>query len=199
MFFMANLIQLLQKENQEWELLPLQPSSKHLMTSIINDNALACLADAKQYEQHGAPDFNKLMLIPAKDRLGIMELSDKEGHAIVLKMLTTFCANFNVKNPMNELQLVQCSAMMLGEAKDETLSIQELNVFFYLAVRGIFGKVYDRLDIGVIMEMFDRFLNERYRQWQEHKMDKEAQYKSYDPPASDEEKIIDAIKKWVKK
>jgi len=195
---MANSIQSLQKDGHGWEMLPLQDCSKHLMTSIINNNTAACLADAKQYQEHGVPDYEKLIMIPAKDRFGIMELSDREGHAIVLKMLTAFCANFNVKSPMNELQLVQCSAMMLGEAKDETLSIQELNLFFYLAIRGVFGKVYDRLDIGVMMEMFDKFLNERYRQWQQHKMEKESQYKSYDPPRTGEEKTIEAIKKWAK-
>ena len=77
--------------------------------------------------------------------------------ATYLKMA---CHNtWNLHNNLTDEQSIEAASQILD---NQHLTVEDVIVFIKKAKKGEFGTVYNRIDVGVIMEWFYKYDNERY-------------------------------------
>lgn len=90
---------------------------------------------------------------------------EKYGKQTIVKslflMIKDFCGTFNVVRNMSDDQMIDCALMLLDMHIESNYRIEDFTQFFQVAKAGKYGKVYDHVDTPVIMEMLDRFHEER--------------------------------------
>lgn len=140
------------------------PSTLSLINSITEGNAAVIKQKAYELIERGAPKFKDLFLIPHNSRVkNIVDvIGQRDAHALMIVLLQRFVGGYNVKNNMTAEQVVDYASDLLHIGMDEHMSMEDFVVFFELAKRGEYGKVYDRLDGGMINEMLEKHLTARW-------------------------------------
>jgi hypothetical protein len=83
---------------------------------------------------------------------------------------------FNVKNGLDEETLYDVADLILSEYKHHTM--YDLGLCFKMAKLGRFGKVYERLDGGVVMDWMKQYEKQRDKSIIRNAEDKHAQTKT---------------------
>lgn len=109
-------------------------------------------------------------------------------------IILDLCKWFNVKNNISEEQIYGIAEMVISEYK--FLTLLDLGLCFKFAKLGKYGKVYDRIDGGLVLywlkmyeeERTETIVNKRLRQNDAHKGDNSTR--------SSETTLKKALKKW---
>jgi hypothetical protein len=80
-------------------------------------------------------------------------------NALLSLLLTDLVLFFNVGKIMSPAQIAQTVALILEDY--DWLCIEDLKVCFNNAKKGVYGKLYDRIDGQVILEWIDAYARER--------------------------------------
>ena len=85
------------------------------------------------------------------------------GHYDILKFITgyldvTFNGCFNLDKNLTGQQLIAFAEEIL---EDESLTVEDIICFCNGVRRGLYGKVYNRIDLGVVNEMWQQYINVR--------------------------------------
>lgn len=138
---------------------PVLPQTRHLMSIIARDEGPAVQAAALELMPHGTPDFTQLLSTPYFNRIPalIEGLGFELVHFLVCKLIYDLRACINVKNTMNDKQVMSCAGIIIRKCFNEHLGLQDLICFFEGIKMGQWGKLYDRLDCPVLSEMLENF------------------------------------------
>ena len=79
--------------------------------------------------------------------------------SIVGLLINDFCSNFNTRYPMSAEQIADLAIELITDYW--TYKLEDFIVFFSLARRGVYGKVYDRVDASVILGMLGVYHKQR--------------------------------------
>lgn len=80
--------------------------------------------------------------------------------AMVLDLqIVRFLESLNIKNTMSDYQIEEMVSTMIQKYPTET--IMDFQLMFRMAKHGMFGPVYNRLDITVIMEYMGKYLEHK--------------------------------------
>lgn len=74
-------------------------------------------------------------------------------------MINDFCGNFNTRNPMNDEQIADLAIELVTDYW--SYKLEDFIAFFSLAKRGLYGKVYDRVDAATIYQMLAEYNKQR--------------------------------------
>jgi hypothetical protein len=74
-------------------------------------------------------------------------------------MINDFCGNFNTRNPMSEDQIADLAIELVNDYW--CYKLEDFVVFFSLAKRGRYGKVYDRMDAATIYQLLAEYNKDR--------------------------------------
>lgn len=81
------------------------------------------------------------------------------SQAILSKLIIDFLDFFNIGKTMSESQIVSTVKLLLEDYSN--LKPDDFVLFFNRAKKGIYGKVYDRIDGAVIFGWLEQFMHER--------------------------------------
>ena len=101
---------------------------------------------------------------------------------------------FNVKNNISETQLYSLASMIMNEYKH--LNLLDLGICFKFAKLGKYGKVYDRLDGGLILEWLNRYDADKTEIIVNRRLQQNNEYKGDNTTRSSETTLKKALKKW---
>lgn len=110
-------------------------------------------------------------LMPAgkADLLGVIQfpmiklLVEEHGKKNIFKALfllvKDFCKSLNVVRNMNEDQMLEAANMLIEECGN--FRMEDYLMMFQMAKKGQLIKIYDRIDIGVVTEILDKYWDVR--------------------------------------
>jgi len=91
-------------------------------------------------------------------------------------ILLMFSDYFNTSNQLTETQSVLTASLFLEQYPAE--SIEDLILCLKKAKVGEYGKIYNRIDGGLIFEWFNRYLSEKYERFEQIKQNEKFDYQS---------------------
>lgn len=101
---------------------------------------------------------------------------------------------FNVKNNITETQLYSLAHMILSEYKH--FNLLDIGLCFKFAKLGKYGKVYDRLDGGLILEWLNKYDADKTENIVNKRLQQNNEYKGDNSQRSSETTLKQQIKKW---
>lgn len=148
----------------------------------ILDKPLALRNHLSQFKTHGVIAYDKVLAVPSHDR--IVALTKLYGEDKMAEYLSGAIAvavrGLNLRLGLTAKQTVELAATILEEAAEDNLAMEDVLLFLQNLVRGKAGKLYDRLDVAVFMELFDEYRQERHRAYKRIKEEQDAQYRASD-------------------
>ena len=139
----------------------------------------------QQYIKDGHPLFEDLLSIPLPERIPglLQDYGLKRMHRLIKLVIQEFCyANALPKSrKLTDTKMAVCACDLLLAAEEDQLSLEDLIVFFELAKEGKFGKLKGAITHYAIMQMLEKFRQERYDAYCHAKEQKEKERKALGP------------------
>jgi len=168
-----------------------KPTTLHLLNSIIKNDRIAIKEAAHSLIEAGAVKYEALLSIPQNNRLEQMQkvLGTAETHLLIVILIDNFIDSYNVTAKPTAEQVLDCAYDLLVMAKQYCCAFEDLVVFFERAKKGTYGKIYNRIDGPLLMEFFDKYLDERYEALENMRANQEYLYQSKKREVSEDDKI----------
>lgn len=101
----------------------------------------------------GVPKFLEVVKYPKVSDLAIQ--NKPRTLLLISIMVRDFCSSLNVVRNMNEDQIIEAAGMLMDES--DNMRLEDYTMMFALAKRGGLVKIYDRIDLQVISDIFDAY------------------------------------------
>lgn len=132
-----------------------------------------------------------------------IRMLEKENGLITVQagieaLVSDLALSFNVGKGMTAIQAQQAANLIILEKKH--LSIQDLQVCFRRAKTGVYGKIFDRMDVGVMFDFINQYEAEKTGEAEHQSIYDHSQFKKKTDTEiktgihPDSQKIIDEIK-----
>lgn len=146
------------------------------------NDGLAIRNCMRQYTgEDGLPAFRNLLALPARIPHLVKGYGDQQVHALISALIGAFANSFNVVRQMTAAQITACAFDLMESAKEDWLAMEDLVLFFDLARKGKYGKVYDRLDQQTIFEMLELYREERHQDLVRSREERDANFRGLGP------------------
>lgn len=133
------------------------------------------------FKDNGRVRYDRTLQIPSSERIAALTQTDagyEQVYTVLVLNLQQALAGLNVKRGINEDQLLELADMVIEEAKEDNLSMEDVMLFLQQLVTGKSGKIYDRLDIPVFFELFEVYRQERHLALQYIQYETDCHYKA---------------------
>lgn len=140
-------------------------SSKNLLPALIRNDRRAINWHLRLFKQDGKVMHDKTLAIPSSERITALTRSEdgyKQIYTILVLHLQQTFTNLNLKRGFNEDQLLELADMIIEEAREDNLSLEDVLLFLQQLITGKAGKIYDRLDTPAFFELFEGYRQERH-------------------------------------
>ena len=139
----------------------------------------------QQYIKDGHPLFEDLLSIPLPERIPglLQDYGLKRMHRLIKLVLQEFCyaSALPRSRKLTDTKTSVCSCDLLLAAEEDQLSLEDLIVFFELAKEGKFGKLKSAITHYAIMQMLEKFRQQRYDAYSHAKEQKQKERKALGP------------------
>jgi hypothetical protein len=159
-------------------------SSSRLFTSTVEYTMIANLV-SQQYQQQHEVLFDRLLSIPLEDRIpGLMEKYGKKTiHKLLLMVLKEFVASLGLpayKRPTEtRVSILACEIML--SAGEDFLALEDVILFLQRVRAGFYGPVKTLVTTQVLLQLMDRYRNDRHQAYSKIKQADEAALKQLGP------------------
>lgn len=138
------------------------PLSQRLMTSILKlelpehrfTGKMELSEVVSELMPAGVPQFLSVTKYPKiadlKETIGLRDM-----HKLIFLLVKDFCNSLNVVRNMNEDQMIEAAGMLMDEC--DNFRLEDYTMMFTMAKRGGLIKIYDRIDLQVITDIFDAY------------------------------------------
>jgi hypothetical protein len=133
------------------------------------------------FKDKGKVRYDKTLQIPSSERITALTRADdgyKQVYTVLVVNLQLAFANLNLKRGVNDDQLLELADMIIEEANEDNLSMEDVLLFLQQLVTGKAGKIYDRLDIPAFFELFEGYRQERHLALQYIQYETDCHYKA---------------------
>ena len=114
--------------------------------------------------KNGQVDYPALLTIPSLERIPALALENRQAiHGAISVQLEAALEMFNLSQPMTPIQVVTLADLVIDEAQEDNLSIQDFYIFLGRLVAGKYGPVYNRLDVPTFLEKFELYRQDRHK------------------------------------
>jgi len=151
-----------------------------LLPALRTGNKQAINWHLQLFKQHGAIRHDLTLQIPSAERIPALTRTDAgydEINTILAIYLTQTFNNLNLRKGFNEDQVLDLAEMIIEEAKEDNLSLEDVMLFLQQLVTGKAGKIFDRLDIPTFFELFEGYRQDRHLALQYIHYEAEVQFK----------------------
>ena len=136
-----------------------QPNNNGLM--MLNNCALQQLTSKMQ----SVVAMDKTLRLMFNDEQPVMNYKTHTQiaflQATVIDYLATITGMLNVGKNLSAPQISLLAEMIIDDAGCKELNPSEIRECLLRGVKGEFGKLYDRIDVAVVFEWFEKYLDER--------------------------------------
>ena len=87
------------------------------------------------------------------------ELTEVGLRAVIVLFLTDFLKSFNITNTMSPIQIGEAAEFLIE--KYPNYKLEDFKLCFKYSKTARYGKIYNRIDIAVIFDMFNEYDKER--------------------------------------
>jgi hypothetical protein len=116
----------------------------------------------KPFQSGAGLDFLMLAKIPTSERIPALAKENKPYiHKFIVAQIEYTMKFFNLSNSLSIEQIFLLADQIIDESDQDNISIQDVFIFLQRLATGKMGVVYNRLDIPSVMEMFDKYRDER--------------------------------------
>lgn len=119
-----------------------------------------------RFKEAGVIKFERTLQIPMAERIPAL-IKSEDGHFQVLTAiaasLKSALDNINLKNGMNEDQVIELAEAIIDQSHEDNLAIEDILLFLGRLITGQAGTLYDRLDMPTFFELFEGYRQERYQ------------------------------------
>lgn len=134
-----------------------------------------------RFKEAGVIKFERTLQIPMSERIPAL-IKEPDGElkvctAIVASLKSAF-DNINLKRAMDENQVVELAGVIIDQAHQDQLALEDVLLFLQRLVTGQAGTLYDRLDIPTFFELFETYREERYQALRHIKDEQHVNYKA---------------------
>lgn len=119
----------------------------------------------KSYKyDNGVVKFENVLAIPRGERIPALAKKDfMRINMLIIGALTMAFKSLNLKNGLNEFQILDLSEAIIDTSNEDNLSFEDLMLFLQKLVRGGY-KLGETLNVAKFLEIFEIYREER---WQE--------------------------------
>lgn len=152
-----------------------------MLNAIHNNRADLITANLSAFKDRGNVNYLAVINgIPLEDRLPalVKKYPKQEIAAIITVALTSAFEKMNLRYAMNADQIVELGEMILESSEEDQLALEDIMLFLHQLVRGQMGKIYDRMDIPTFFEMFEKYRQDRHKDYLNAKEELDAQFKA---------------------
>ena len=153
-------------------------------TATVEYSLIAGLV-LQQYQQVHEVQWDKLLALPLEDRIPglIARYGNKTAHKLLLMILREFIATLNLpayKRPTETRVSVAACEIMLS-AQEDYLAIEDVILFLQRARAGYYGPIKTLVNMQLLLQLLDRYRQERHTAYMKLKDQQHAEYKQLGP------------------
>lgn len=133
------------------------------------------------FKTRGQVDFSKVLSVPTSQRIGALTAYyGRQNMAETLAAVIGRGINtMNLRHSMSGYQLAELADALLDEATEDNLAMEDVLLFLQNLVRGKMGKIYDRMDMQVFLELFESYREDRFQAIRHIRYEQEVNRKSW--------------------
>lgn len=149
------------------------------------------------FKANGNIRYDQVLRIPSSERIPALTATDagyKQVYTVLVVKLQQAFSNLNLRKGFNEDQLLNLAEMIIEQASEDNLSMEDVLLFLEQLVTGKSGKIFDRMDAPTFFELFEDYRERRHLALQYMQYEAHQQYKSMgDDKRSSEQDIRDDL------
>ena len=132
----------------------------------------------KQYkDDYGLVKFENVLSIPKEQRIPALAKQDfMRINMLIIGALTMVFKSLNLKNGLNEFQILDLSEAIIDTSNEDNLSFEDLMLFLQKLTRGEY-EMSETMNIPKFMKIFEIYREERFQQLRNIRLDKESSFK----------------------
>lgn len=148
-----------------------------------------------RFKEAGLVKFERTLQIPLTERIPAL-VKQSEGHfsvltAIVASLKSTL-DNINLSKTFNEDQVVELAEVIIEQAHEDNLALEDVLLFLQRLVTGQAGTLYNRLDMPTFFELFESYREERFQALRNIRYEQHCNYRSIGDTARYSDNVRDA-------
>ncbi len=132
----------------------------------------------KQFkDEYGLVKFENVLSIPKEQRIPALAKQDfMRINMLIIGALTMAFKSLNLKNGLNEFQILDLSEAIIDTSNEDNLSFEDLMLFLQKLTRGEYD-LTETMNIPKFMKVFEIYREERHQQLHNIRMDKHCSFK----------------------
>lgn len=132
----------------------------------------------KQFkDDYGLVKFESVLSIPKEQRIPALAKQDfMRINMLIIGALTMAFKSLNLKNGLNEFQILDLSEAIIDTSQEDNLSFEDLMLFLQKLTRGEY-EISENMNIPKFMKVFEIYREERHQQLNNIRMDKHCSFK----------------------
>lgn len=137
------------------------------MKSLHQGDKISITNHLNKFKSNGIIQFEKVMMLPSSERMpALAKTEDGRGDLLIAltAALKSAFNNFNLKFAMNEDQIIELADQIIDQSYEDNLAIEDVLLFLQGLLTSNYGKVYDRMDIPLFFEFFEKYRQKRHDQ-----------------------------------
>ncbi|RYZ15825.1 MAG: hypothetical protein EOO16_26840 [Chitinophagaceae bacterium] len=159
-------------------------ASSRNYTATVEYGLMAGLVQ-QQYQLAHEVQWDKLLALPVEDRIPglITRYGKKTAHRLLLMMLREFIATMNLpayKRPTETRVSVAACEIMIS-AHEDYLGLEDIILFLQRARAGYYGPIKTLVNMQLLLQLLDKYRQERHSAYLKLKDQQQAQYKQLGP------------------
>lgn len=135
----------------------------------------------KQFKtEFGIVKYESVLSIPRTER--IPELAKRDFSRInmlIIGALTMAFKSLNLKNGLNEFQILDLSEAIIDTSNEDNLSFEDLMLFLQKLTRGEYDIAGENMNIPKFMKIFELYREERFQQLKRIQDELHTQFKAF--------------------
>lgn len=142
-------------------------SSKNLLLSVQQGNKVAVTMHLNKFKANGIIQFDQVMTLPSTERIPALAKTENGRYEVLVALTASLKSafnNFNLKFAMNEDQIIELADQIIDQSYEDNLAIEDVLLFLQGLLTSNYGKVYDRMDIPLFFEFFEKYRQKRHDQ-----------------------------------
>lgn len=153
-------------------------------TATVEYGLMANLVQ-QQYQVVHDVQWDKLLALPVEDRIPglITRYGKKTAHRLLMTILREFIATLNLpayKRPTETRVSVAVCEIMLS-AHEDYLALEDVILFLQRARAGYYGPIKTLVNMQLLLQLLDRYRQERHTAYVKLKESQHAEYKQLGP------------------
>jgi hypothetical protein len=133
----------------------------------------------KQFkDEYGLVKFENVLKIPRDQRIPALANKDfMRINMLIIGALTMAFKSLNLKNGLNEFQILDLSEAIIDSSHEDNLAFEDLMLFLQKLTRGEYEIGAETMNLPKFMKLFEQYRQTRYEELRRIRDERHTQYK----------------------